>query len=149
MKVTLSRLEVFSRDAAKNKATCNLCKRVYSYKGYSTTALKRHLDTKQQFEVKQQQPQMPAVIFEPAEKIELREKFKKSLFATSMKLVSSLDSLLVSGTDRSFVIDTLVSTLIKMELKGGSRLTVRLLLPLNREIEVLNMRLRLITRVVL
>ena len=29
-----------------------------------------------------------------------------------MKLVSSLDSLLVSGTDRSFVIDTLVSTLI-------------------------------------
>ena len=29
-----------------------------------------------------------------------------------MKLVSSLDSLLVSGTDRSFVIDTLVSTLL-------------------------------------
>ena len=28
-----------------------------------------------------------------------------------MKLVSSLDSLLVSGTDRPFVIDTLVSTL--------------------------------------
>ena len=60
--VTLSRLEVFSRDAAKTRTTCNLCKTVYSYKGYSTTALKRHLDTKQQSEVKQQQPQMPAVI---------------------------------------------------------------------------------------
>ena len=29
-----------------------------------------------------------------------------------MKLVSSLDSLLVSGSDRSFVIDTLVPTLV-------------------------------------
>ena len=46
-------------------------KTVYSFKGCSMTALKRHLDTKQQSEVKQQQPQMPAVIIklcEPAEK---------------------------------------------------------------------------------
>ena len=46
-------------------------------------------------------------------KIELRKKIiQKIIFATSMKLVSSLDRLLVSGTDRSFVIDKLVSTLL-------------------------------------
>ena len=44
-------------------------------------------------------------------KSNLEKVYSKIMFATSMRLVSSLDSLLVSGTDRSFVIDTLVSTL--------------------------------------
>ena len=48
--------------------------------------------------------------------IELRKKCLKKLYcATSMKLISSLDSFLVSGTDCSFVIGTLVSTLIEIE----------------------------------
>ena len=41
-------------------------------------------------------------------KSNLEKKYSKKYIATSMKLVSSLDSLLVSGTDRWFVIDTLV-----------------------------------------